>query len=167
MKSRNSRYWDMVRISNDETEYPTNMGKTWTNEEEILLTRELADNIDINTIAQTHNRTIGGIEARRREIAYKMHLQNFSYEDIMKKTKLNYDIIQQTIEKRQKNTKIKKENDNLLIAINKNDLSLLQNDVKKIKIDICEMKTTMKTLIESQRELSEMLKAIYIFENES
>ena len=60
------------------------------------------NNIDIETIAQKHSRTIGGIESRRREIAYKMHLNKMPYEEIIRKTKLDYNIITQTIEKRQK-----------------------------------------------------------------
>ena len=59
--SRNKRYWDMVRISNDDKEYPSNMGKPWTNEEENLLLEEHNDNINIEIIAQNHGRTIGCI----------------------------------------------------------------------------------------------------------
>jgi len=71
----NKGYWDMVRISNEDKEYPSNMGQKWNDEEEKLLLQELNDNIDIEIIAQKHNRTIGGINSRRREIAYKMYLK--------------------------------------------------------------------------------------------
>ena len=98
-KYRGKGYWDMVRISNEDTEYPSNMGQKWSDEEEILLLEELNNNIDIETIAQKHSRTIGGINSRRREIAYKMHLKNVSIEEIIKQTKLDYDGIKQTIQK--------------------------------------------------------------------
>jgi hypothetical protein len=51
-----------------------------------LLLDELSKNITIEVIAQLHKRTIGGINARRREIAYKMHSNNISMEEIISKT---------------------------------------------------------------------------------
>ncbi len=159
---RGNEYWDMVRISNEDKEYPSNMGQKWTDEEETTLLEELYNNIDIQTIAQKHNRTIGGIEARRRELAYKMHLKKMSTEEIIKKTKLDYDSIKQTIEKRQKNNSKKttntKEIDNILISINKNDYLELQKDVNTIKNDIKGIKNTLG-------ELVEMIKAVYEFED--
>jgi hypothetical protein len=156
-------YWDMVRISNEDKDYPSNMGQKWSDEEESLLLEELSNNIDIETIAQKHNRTIGGINSRRREIAYKMHLKHFSTEEIIRKTKLDYDSIKQTIEKRQgKKQSIGKnvatQLDNIFISINKNDYTELQNDVKKMKNDIKNLNNTIK-------ELVEMMKAVYEFEN--
>jgi hypothetical protein len=151
----------MVRISNEDKEYPSNMGQKWTDEEETTLLEELYNNIDIRIIAQKHNRTIGGIESRRREIAYKMYLKNISTEEIIKQTKLDCDSIKQTIEKRQKNNSKKitntKELDNILISINKNDYLELQNDVKTIKNDINVIKNTLG-------ELVDMINAVYEFE---
>ena len=160
-KYRDKGYWDMVRISNEDTEYPSNMGQKWSDEEEILLLEQLNNNIDIETIAQKHSRTIGGINCRRRDIAYKMYLKNISTEEIIKQTKLDYDCIKQTIEKKQNNNSKKmkpKEIDNVFISINKNDYVELQNDVKKMKNDINEIKNTLG-------ELVEMMKAVYEFED--
>jgi hypothetical protein len=160
-KYRNKGYWDMVRISNEDTEYPSNMGQKWSDEEEILLLEELNNNIDIGIIAQKHNRTIGGINSRRQEIAYKMYVKNVSIEEIIKQTKLDYNCIEQTIQKKQnkntKNTKTK-EVDNIFISINKNDYTELQNDIKNTKNDIKQIKNTLG-------ELVEMLKAVYEFED--
>jgi hypothetical protein len=158
-KYHNKAYWDMIRISNEDKEYPSNMGQKWSDEEEITLLRELNDNIDIEMIAQNHSRTIGGINSRRREIAYKMYLKKISIEEIIKQTKLDYDCIEQTIQKRQNNTskKIKtKELDNVFISINKNDYIELQNNVKYMKNDIKQIKNTLG-------ELVEMMKAVYEF----
>jgi hypothetical protein len=58
---RDKGYWDMVRISNEDKEYPSNMRKPWNNEEENLLLEEHNDNINIEIIAQNHGRTIGCI----------------------------------------------------------------------------------------------------------
>jgi len=160
-KYRNKDYWDMVRISNEDKEYPSNMGQKWSDEEEISLLEELNNNIAIGIIAQTHNRTIGGINSRRQEIAYKMYLKNVSFEEIIKQTKLDYNCIEQTIQKRQpKNSKkIKtKEVDNIFISINKNDYIELENDVKSMKSDIYQIKNIVK-------ELVEMMKAVYEFED--
>jgi hypothetical protein len=161
---KDNAYWDMVRISNEDKVYPSNMGQKWDDTEETLLLEELNNNIDIETIAQKHSRTIGGINSRRQEIAYKMYLKKLSIEEIIKLTKLDYNCIQQTIQKRQNNNnnnskKIKtKEIDNVFISINKNDYIELQNDVKKMKIDIKEIKNTLG-------ELVEMMKAVYEFED--
>lgn len=160
-KYRNKDYWDMIRISNEEKEYPSNMGQKWSNEEEILLLEELNNNIDIGIIAQKHNRTIGGINSRCQEIAYKMYLKNVSIEEIIKQTKLDNNCIEQTIQKRQnhKSKKIKtKEIDNVFISINKHDYIELQHDVKNMKNDINQIKNTLG-------ELLEMMKAVYEFED--
>lgn len=157
----NKGYWDMVRISNEDKEYPSNMGQKWNDEEEALLLQELNDNIDIEIIAQKHNRTIGGINSRRREIAYKMYLKNVSINEIIRQTKLDNNSIEETIKKRQSNNskKIKtKEVDNVFISINKNDYIELQNDVKNMKNDIKQIKNTLG-------ELVEMMKAVYEFED--
>ena len=158
---RSKGYWDMVRISNEDREYPSNMGQKWSDEEEILLLEELNNNIDIEIIAQKHSRTIGGINSRRREIAYKMYLKNVSIEEIIRQTKLDNNSIEETIKKRQNNNskKIKtKEIDNVFISINKNDYIELQNDIKNMKNDIKQIKNTLG-------ELVEMMKAVYEFED--
>ncbi len=162
-KYRGNEYWDMVRISNEDKEYPSNMGQKWDENEETLLLEELNNNIDIETIAQKHSRTIGGINSRRQEIAYKMYSKKMSIEEIIKQTKLDYNCIEEIIQKKQKRqnntSKIKtKEIDNVFISINKNDYIELQNDVKNIKNDINQIKNTLG-------ELVEMLKAVYEFED--
>lgn len=163
---RDNGYWDMVRISNEDKDYPSNMGQKWSDKEETLLLEELNNNIDIETIAQKHSRTIGGINSRRQQIAYKMYLKKMSTEEICRQTKLDYDCIKQTIEKKQiiekkqltgnKNTHTQL--DNVFISINKNDYIELKNDVIKIKNDIKQCKNTLG-------ELVEMMKAVYEFED--
>ena len=65
-----------LKSKNPDKEYPSNTGQKWTEEEEKILIEELNKNIDIELIAKTHNRTTGGIQARRKEIAYKMYRNN-------------------------------------------------------------------------------------------
>ena len=160
-----NRYWDMVKISNEDNEYPSNMGQKWSDEEEKLLLEELNINADIEAIAQKHNRTINGINFRRKYIAQKMYLKNMSTEEIIKQTKLDYESIKQIIEKKQNynSKKIKPQPptaqlDNVLITINKNDYIELRNDVKEMKNEIKDLKYSIK-------ELVEMMKAVYEFED--
>mgnify|MGYP001943111237 CR=1 FL=1 len=150
---------NLVKIQNPGKEYPSKMGQKWTDEEESLLLEELNKNMDIETISQTHNRTIGGINARLRDIAYKMYLKNISMEEIIKKTKLNPEYIRQTIEKKQNNNSKK-------IAEVKNQVIAV--DIKKnisIENEITEMKNEIKSLKNTIQELVEMMKAVYEFED--
>ena len=135
----------MLKSQNPDKEYPPNIGQKWTDEEELLLLDELNKNIDIELIAKTHNRTTGGINARRREIAFKLYNNNISIEEIINKTKLDKDQVMKTLQKRQTNTEIKQ------------PLSI-ESEIYEIKNDIKELKNTLKQLVE-------MMKAVYEFEN--
>ena len=127
------------------------MGQKWSEEEETLLLEELNDNIDIEIIAENHKRTIRAINCRRREIAYKMYEKKISIEDIIKQTRLDYNLIEQIIQKiHNNNSKKNKTNevDNVFISINKDDYMELQNDVKNIKNDIKQIKDRLGELFE-------------------
>lgn len=75
------------------------LGSKWSPEEETQLLEELNKNIEMKTIAQIHNRTISGIQSRRKLIAYKLYVKNVSIEEIIEKTKLDRKIIQKSIHK--------------------------------------------------------------------
>ena len=142
----------MLKSKNPDKEYPSNIGQKWTNEEEKLLLEELSKNIDIQIIAQSHNRTIGGINARRRRIAYKLYSNNISMEEIILKTKLDENQIIETIKNLQNNPRICKS----IIEIQKP--FSIESEIGEIKNDIKELKNTIK-------ELVEMMNAIYEFED--
>ena len=141
-----------VKSKNPDKDYPSNRGQIWTEEEETLLLEELSKNIDIQLIAQCHNRTTGGINARRREIAYKMYINDNSMEDIILKTKLDEDQIIETIKKRQNNPKKCKS-----VTENTTPFSI-KSEMDEIKKDLKDIKNTIK-------ELVEMMKAVYEFED--
>jgi len=143
-------FMNMVKIQNPEKEYPSNMGQKWSDEEETLLLEELNKNIDIETISQTHNRTIGGINSRRREIAYKMYLKNVSMKEIINQTKLDDECIRQTIERRQNN--------------NSKKITEIKTPIS-IESEIAEMKNEIKDLKNTIKELVDMMKAVYEFED--
>jgi len=124
----------MLQHVHPEKDYPLNMGQLWTEEEESVLLEELkVENIE--TIAQRHNRTVGGIQSRRKEIANKMFLNGISIDEITSQTKLTKECIEQTIKR-----KSPKDSSELI----------------EIKKDIKEIKNSLKEIIE-------MLKA-YDFE---
>lgn len=151
---------NMLKSINPEKEYPSNLGKSWTKEEEYQLLEELESNIDINIIAQNHNRTTGGIYARCQIIAYELYTNNIPIEEIMEKTKLNYESIQLIIKKKTKKQKEKSPKTTESITC--------KNTTLEIKMDTSEMeemKNEIKELKNTVKELVDMLKAIYVFED--
>ena len=136
----------MLKSQNPDKEYPSNIGLKWFEDEETILLEELNKNTDIEIIAQNHNRTIGGINSRRKVIAYKMYLKNISIEEIIEKTKLDEECIKQTIDKR------------------KNYNSTKITEIKKpisLESEIIEMKNEIKELKNTIKEMVEMMKAVY------
>jgi hypothetical protein len=83
--------------------YPSNLGKKWYDDEDALLMEELNNNIDIEIIAQKHNRTLGGIKCRCGHIAYNMYLKDIPMEEIIEKTHLDEQYIKQIIDKKTNN----------------------------------------------------------------
>lgn len=73
----------------DVSQKSSNVGKKWTDEEEAILLEELNNNVEMEIIANSHNRNIGGINARCKLIAYKMYNNNISMEEICNITKLH------------------------------------------------------------------------------
>ena len=67
-----------LKSQNPDKDYPSRTGERWSDKEDTLLLEELSKNIDIQVIAQCHNRTTGGINSRRYEIAYKLYNNNIS-----------------------------------------------------------------------------------------
>ena len=141
----------MLKTKNPDTDYPTNMGQKWTDEEENTLLQELDKNINIEIIAQTHNRTIGGIRGRQRTIAYNMYVKNVSIEEIIRKTKLDKELIMETI--------TRKENPQKKVKITQEPKKVsLENEIIEMRSEIKELKNTIK-------ELVKMMKAVYEFED--
>ena len=138
----------MLKTKNPDTDYPTNLGQKWTDEEENTLLQELDKNINIEIIAQTHNRTIGGIRGRQRTIAYNMYVKKVSIEEIIRKTKLDKEQIMETI--------TRKENPQKKVKITQEP----KIEPKKVSLEneIIEMRSEIK-------ELVEMMKAVYEFED--
>jgi len=148
----------MIKLQNPDKEYPSNLGKKWSNEEEILLLEELNNNIDIGIIAQKHNRTKGGIYSRQQHIAYKMYLKNISIEEIMEKTKLDEKCIIKIVEKKEnvKRSKIMKTNKQLLTLNNEIKEESITDEIKRLELRINELKNIQKV-----DDNKSMLKKLY------
>ena len=146
----------MLKTKNPDTDYPTNIGQKWTDEEENTLLQELDKNINIEVIAQTHNRTIGGIRCRQRTIAYNMYVKDVSIEEIIIKTKLDKEQILETITKKEKENTQKKTKKTKITQEPKT--VSLENEIIGMRSEIKELKNTIK-------ELVDMMKAVYEFED--
>jgi hypothetical protein len=152
----------MIKSQNPDKEYPPNMGQKWTDEEECSLFEELHTNIDIETIAQRHSRTVGGIKSRQKHIAYRMYLSNSSMENIVNQTKLNIESIEETIKIRENKEKTPKKEKT--IPKNENDEEhskitkpmSIEHELFKMKKDIKEIKKTVNDIFEMMRSFYEM-----------
>ena len=87
-----------------------------------------------------------------KEIAYKLHSNNISMEEIIMKTKLDEYQIIETIKTRQNNPKKCK------TITETKTLFSIESEIYEMKNDIKELKNTIK-------ELVEMMKAVYEFED--
>ena len=145
----------MLKKNNPDIDYPTNTGKKWTDKEENTLLQELDINIDLEFIAKNHKRTIGGIRARQRTIAYKLYVKNVSIEEIIKITRLDKETIMEAININEKKVKNVKKTSESIIEPKK---FLLENEIIEMKSEIKELKIIIK-------ELVEMMKAVYEFED--
>lgn len=137
-KSVESPMVQKLKAANPGVIYPSNMGHKWTDEEENTLLEELESNTSIDTIAETHKRTTGGINARRRQIAYNMYLKKVPIESIMQITKLEREFLMEMIHRRQQKS-------------NSNEMNEIKNNINELRHEV--------------NELVEMLNAIYTFEN--
>lgn len=147
----------MIRGKTPNVNYPSNLGQRWTDEEEKILLEELDKNLDIELIAEKHNRTTGGINARRREIAYKLYSKNISIEEIINKTRLNRNEIYEIIKRRNNRLNSKQETKKDNTQNIKEDLDL-KNEMREMRNEINELKKTIKELIG-------MMNAVYEFED--
>lgn len=169
-----SSMYKMLNTMYPDKEYPENLGKQWLEEEDQILLDELQNNIDIETIAENHKRSRGGIIARRREIVYKMHLEQKPIEIIMKKINLDYETIRKIISesavkknKEYEKKPVKKEKKPVKktttecsddgVEIVSPHLEL-KEEIINLKKDVLELKSDIKCLIE-------MMKAVYEFED--
>jgi hypothetical protein len=155
-------YQKNFKLNNPDKQLPSNLGKKWTEQEDSLLLTELDNNIDIEIIAEKHNRTRGSIVSRQKEIAYKMSIKNISMIEIINKTKLDEITINEFIGKKSHTTSIIK-------SIKKNKIEdknfSIEDEINEMKNDITEMKNDITEMKNDIKELVDMMKAVYEFED--
>ena len=139
VKLMESRMLKMLKQKNPDIVYPSNLGKTWTEEEENVLIEELNSSMGITTIASLHGRTVHGIECRIKQIVYKLHMNGASIEEIVSKTKLHAEEI------------------SVLISRSK-DCNCC-SEIKNLKQEIEELKT-------GNNEILRLIREIYEFESQ-
>jgi len=94
--------------------YPSNMGKAWSNEEVMGLLKSIRAKKTHAEIAKEHQRTVGGIKAKLKQIATDYYFDNeLSMDDIKKYTGLDELTISEAISKRKQ-----KENPKILVDKN-------------------------------------------------
>jgi len=135
---------------NTNKEYPSNLGKIWSVDEEIWLLEELQEDIDLIAIAENHKRTVGGIIGRQKEIAYKMYLQHIDILQIQEKTKLTYDTIIDVISKKENTKKIMPRTEYTEMKV---ELDQLKKEIKIMKTDIEQLKNKDNSPVHSQKEV--------------
>ena len=154
----------MVKSMYPDKVLPSNFGERWTTDEENLLLDELEKNIEVNEIAKSHNRTIGGIRGRQQTIAYEMHRDGRTEEDIERITKISIEQLHEIIAKKDAKTK-KKDTDT--VSNNKKKKETIESDTSVVLSTLEEMKKEIKDLRNTVKELVEMMKAVYVFEDAS
>jgi hypothetical protein len=89
-----------------------NIGKIWSNDQENLLLKRVAEGKNHEELSKEFGRTTGGIRSRLREIACEMIALGKSIEYAMEKTQLSKEVIQESLNKRNiaKEKKIVKNN---------------------------------------------------------
>lgn len=90
-----------------------NIGKKWSDEEISELLKQIKDNVDLNTIAVLHKRTVGSITSKLLQIAYKyVMVNNQDLNKVSKLVNISISDINTFISKSEKNqSKVKKEKD--------------------------------------------------------
>ena len=93
----------------DASKYPSRMGQSWKDEEIQKLLRNIQKKKTMEEIAKEHQRTIGGIYSRIREIAADYHFNdNRPIDEIQKYTRLTKEEIEDAIKRRKFNEALKK-----------------------------------------------------------
>ena len=92
---------DMKRAGEQLSGKPANVGKPWTEEEIKKLLAGVSKGCSMNTLAINHQRTVGGITGRLREMAADYYCNNeMSIEKIQKFTGLSKEDIAESISRR-------------------------------------------------------------------
>lgn len=132
-----------------------NIGKRWTQEEDIQLLEDVVNNIDVFKIAINHGRKIGGITCRIEDIAYKMYINGIEMNEIETKTKLTNKKIKDIIEKKKDKLDQKDKLDNEKEKRNElfPEIIKLQQEMNIVKEELNTIKTDIHMLTRDIKDI--------------
>jgi hypothetical protein len=137
----------------DPTKYPARMGKKWEDEEDIKLLTSIQENKSIADIATEHERTIGGINSRRKGLATDYWFNDkVPIEEIMTITGLSKEEIEETIQRRIISNNFKKTKKVVqplppLSALHASPSPSQSNEITKLQSEVAELKQTMMEML--------------------
>jgi len=142
-------------VESDPTKYPARMGKKWEDDEDIKLLTSIQENKSIADIAEEHERTIGGINSRRKGLAADYWFNNNTQiEEIMTITGLSTGEIEETIQRRSFANDFKKTKMELKKATKVAQLSRAppppppqSNEITELRREVAELKQTMMEML--------------------
>jgi hypothetical protein len=137
---------------------PANLGKKWSDEEVQALLQAVKRGETQAQIAEKHQRTVGGIRGRLKQLAADYyHNDNRPIQEIMKFTGLDLETISDAIAKRQYEVDLKQKNQVTKPAVSISTMAANQASVPKkdemISL-LTEIRDLMKEMVELQRDIS-------------
>ena len=153
----------------DPTKYPARLGKKWENEEVNKLLSSIRNKKSIADIATEHERTIGGINGRRKQMAADYWFNDKkSMEEIQNITGLSKGEIEEAIDRRSFTTnkesvkivKPPKIIDDLKVFTSIPSITSLPE-----KSEIAELKEEIKDMKANIKEILTLISAVHDFEN--
>ncbi len=143
--SKMSLYQGMAQ--RDPTKYPARMGKKWDDEEDIKLLTSIQENKSIADIAAEHERTIGGINSRRKGLAADYWFNDkMPIEEIMTITGLSKEEIEDTIQRRTIANNFKKTT-KVLQPLPPSPAPPQSNEITELRREVAELKQTMMEML--------------------
>jgi hypothetical protein len=136
-------------IQENPEKYPARMGQPWTEEEIAKLAAEVAEKKTFETIANEHQRTVGGVVAYLKNMAYHNHKAGKTVEEIVEMTGLNEKQIFKAIEKREtplSEKKVRKAEKAAAVAAAVTSSSN-SAELEALKSDVSELKQNMKDIL--------------------
>jgi len=159
----------------DASKHPSRLGQPWKAGEIEKLLASIQQKKSIVDIASEHQRTVGGINSRRRELAANYHFkEKRSIEEIQTLTGLTENEVKDAISKRKVKDAIRRRtasNENIIETSKQNTESkqtLITTYIATPQDDttvIVELKKDIKELKADVKKILELMNALYEYEN--
>jgi hypothetical protein len=162
----------MEHQKDNRKEKPNKMGQRWTDEEEKSLLSEIKRGICINDIALQHQRSVGGITHRLRDIAFRFYIGGMDMIDIIRITGLTELQITDAIERREATQKrepslTKPITEFFAPVPTPISIATTSKDTVTMMKEITLLKEEVKELKEDVKEMLRLIHQLYDFETSS